>query len=213
MAVEPYIRQRWPHCLISWTRILRGGWRDPLVARDLLIGIGVGAGVALCVNSRTYFSFRSGLMPNDFLAGIDELSGPLHLLSSVLGEWVGLFVAFYLTFILVFLSVVCRRLWIAGGVFLLFWVGAALSGPFLPVAAVVSGLVMYTLFLLVIVRAGLLAAVSGSVINGLFLSYPFPADFSAWYAGQALLLFAGLAGLGIFAFYHSLGRCKVNKPA
>jgi hypothetical protein len=32
MALEPYVRRRWPQCLITWTRVLSGGTRDPLVA-------------------------------------------------------------------------------------------------------------------------------------------------------------------------------------
>src|SRR5216684_831917 len=38
LALEPYVRRRDPHTLISWTRLLAGQWRDPLVARDVLIG-------------------------------------------------------------------------------------------------------------------------------------------------------------------------------
>src|SRR3979411_3038913 len=38
LALEPYVRRRDPHTLISWSRLLAGQWRDPLVGRDLLIG-------------------------------------------------------------------------------------------------------------------------------------------------------------------------------
>jgi len=37
-AVEPAVRRVWPNMLVSWTRLLDGRWRDPLVGRDLLIG-------------------------------------------------------------------------------------------------------------------------------------------------------------------------------
>ena len=29
LALEPYARRMWPHALISWARLLAGGWRDP----------------------------------------------------------------------------------------------------------------------------------------------------------------------------------------
>jgi serine/threonine-protein kinase len=32
VALEPFVRRQWPHMLVSWTRLLAGGWRDPLVA-------------------------------------------------------------------------------------------------------------------------------------------------------------------------------------
>ena len=38
IALEPFLRRRWPHRIISWNRLLRGNLRDPLVGRDILIG-------------------------------------------------------------------------------------------------------------------------------------------------------------------------------
>ncbi|HEV8268359.1 MAG TPA: hypothetical protein VGR00_09010, partial [Thermoanaerobaculia bacterium] len=38
VALEPFVRRRWPRLLISWSRLLQGRFRDPLVARDLLVG-------------------------------------------------------------------------------------------------------------------------------------------------------------------------------
>jgi hypothetical protein len=32
VGLEPFVRRRWPHVLVSWTRVLAGAWRDPLVA-------------------------------------------------------------------------------------------------------------------------------------------------------------------------------------
>src|SRR6202162_4694773 len=31
LALEPYVRRRWPQSMISWSRVLSGGFRDPLV--------------------------------------------------------------------------------------------------------------------------------------------------------------------------------------
>ena len=53
LAVEPYARRNWPHMLISWTRLLGGGFRDPLVGRDLLVGA---AGAALTETVRNLFA-------------------------------------------------------------------------------------------------------------------------------------------------------------
>lgn len=38
MALEPYVRRWWPHRIVSWSRLLAGDFRDPLVGRDILIG-------------------------------------------------------------------------------------------------------------------------------------------------------------------------------
>ena len=49
LAIEPGIRRHWPDMLVSWTRLLGGCWKDPLVGRDIVLGTAVGALVALVV--------------------------------------------------------------------------------------------------------------------------------------------------------------------
>jgi hypothetical protein len=39
LALEPYVRRYWPQAIISWTRVLAGRWRDPLVGRDVVLGV------------------------------------------------------------------------------------------------------------------------------------------------------------------------------
>lgn len=38
LALEPFARRIWPQVMIGWTRLLSGGWRDPMVGRSLLVG-------------------------------------------------------------------------------------------------------------------------------------------------------------------------------
>jgi hypothetical protein len=45
LALEPYVRRIWPATIISWSRAMAGDVRDPLVARDALIGLAVGAAI------------------------------------------------------------------------------------------------------------------------------------------------------------------------
>ena len=47
LALEPWVRRRWPQTLISWSRYTVNGWRDPLVGRVLLYSVGVGAFLGL----------------------------------------------------------------------------------------------------------------------------------------------------------------------
>ena len=39
ISLEPSVRRVWPTALISWTRLMAGRWRDPLVGRDVLAGL------------------------------------------------------------------------------------------------------------------------------------------------------------------------------
>ncbi len=47
LAIEPVVRRRWPHSLISWSRLLRGRFTDPLVGRDILVGVASAVAMAL----------------------------------------------------------------------------------------------------------------------------------------------------------------------
>ena len=49
LALEPYVRRQMPELLISWSRLLAGKLRDPLIGRDLLAGSLLGSAVALGV--------------------------------------------------------------------------------------------------------------------------------------------------------------------
>jgi serine/threonine-protein kinase len=46
VALEPYVRRRWPQSMIAWSRLLGGGVRDPVMGGDLLIGVACGVGQA-----------------------------------------------------------------------------------------------------------------------------------------------------------------------
>ena len=47
VALEPYVRRWWPHRIVSWSRLLAGDLRDPLVGRDVLIGAVFGVAIAV----------------------------------------------------------------------------------------------------------------------------------------------------------------------
>jgi serine/threonine-protein kinase len=55
LALEPWLRRRWPHTMIGWTRYTAQGIRDPLVGRDLLVGVGFGLLTAGVILSATLF--------------------------------------------------------------------------------------------------------------------------------------------------------------
>lgn len=47
IALEPFVRRYWSELLISWSRLLKGDFRDPLIGRDLLVGMILGMGHTL----------------------------------------------------------------------------------------------------------------------------------------------------------------------
>jgi serine/threonine-protein kinase len=47
VALEPYVRRFWPESIVSWSRLLSGRFRDPLVGRDVLVGFTVSAALGV----------------------------------------------------------------------------------------------------------------------------------------------------------------------
>src|SRR5262249_28483197 len=50
IALEPSVRRLWPDVLISWSRLLTGRLKDPLIGRDLLVGGASGVLVVLLLD-------------------------------------------------------------------------------------------------------------------------------------------------------------------
>jgi len=61
MAIEPVIRRQRPETIVSWTRLMSGAWRDPLVGRDVLIGMAIGCAFPLLIGLFTVASPALGL--------------------------------------------------------------------------------------------------------------------------------------------------------
>jgi hypothetical protein len=77
IALEPFVRRRWPQVLVSWTRVLSGEFTDPLVGRDVLVGCAAGVGwrvfLQLAVLAPAWFGYPVSL---NFDNGLRELAQP-----------------------------------------------------------------------------------------------------------------------------------------
>ena len=63
LAVEPWVRRHWPRTIISWSRLLSGQGRDPLVGRDILFGVALGVVWILIFQLRYIPMMRMGAAP------------------------------------------------------------------------------------------------------------------------------------------------------
>ncbi len=83
VAVEPFVRRFWPRTLISWTRLMRGRLRDPLIGQDVLLGVLAGCAAELAITyapSRWYSNV--GIVQFALLAGL-----ALYGFYTSLGGW------------------------------------------------------------------------------------------------------------------------------
>jgi hypothetical protein len=234
IALEPHMRRIWPTVMIGWSRLLAGHVRDPLVGRDILIGVLVALGdglvMALQAALRRWLeyppSFPTGASADPFLgmaASSDFLLGGRYAVSRVVGALTNIpaLIGTMATFLLLFvLFVIFRRRWLAIlamlTVLTAFYVVAhggwllanAPADHFTPSSADIMVFVLVQAAVVAIaIRFGLLTMLIASILSGLLTTMPIVTNSSAPYASSSWLVVAAVVGLAIYGWYTaSAGR-------
>lgn len=211
-VVEPYGRRFLPGVMVSWIRLTRGQWRDPLVGRDVLLGAAVGSVIGALAVVRVQFTGQEPIM----LVRLDGLMGLGPALGSVIGAlWLGAFSVMQIYVLFLALRWAVRRNTFAVAGFLVLWgtleVSRALQGDLSTVGLVVgvtTSLGVASVLAYVIVKRGLLALSVAQVMLNLILTLPLTLDFSGWY-GTASAASIGATALIVFGALHvALGRAS-----
>jgi serine/threonine-protein kinase len=217
IALEPFVRRRWPQVLVSWTRIVLGSWRDPLVGRDLLVGCATGIAVVCLIrletNVASWFAYPGGSL---FTPGIDNVLGPLAFVNALLKNLAAgvIFQGLQGLFLLFFLRMLLRNDWAAAVVWVVartlmssnrFATGEAIviAGPL--AVALAMGVIQNLLLFLVLKRLGFVAFMAALLVMSVFASFPMTFQASAWYAGYGYAALAIVAAIAIYGFRTSLG--------
>jgi serine/threonine-protein kinase len=208
IALEPHVRRLWPDLIISWTRLIAGRFRDPLVGRDILVGAlgftGLSLVLLLTTRVQTWMggpAERPEFLPRS-LEGMRQTVGTYFddLSSSV---WISI----ALLCLLLLLRVLLRRQWAAIGAFLAIFAGAmALGRPegMSLVIALTFGLSFWGMSTFVLIRFGLLALVMQWGFLTIFDELPLTTDLSTWYAEKAIVGLLLLAAVASYGFWISL---------
>jgi hypothetical protein len=199
-AVEPYVRRRWPQMLISWSRLLDGRWRDPLVGRDLLIGSVLSVAVVGLRIAATAVSRWRGTLP--FLEPFDaDRWRGLHLVAAdtlaqaPAGIWIGL----GLVVLLVVFRLALRREWAAAicVVAIFTFLGdARLDG----LVRLMLGAFISTVAVIVATRFGLVMYAALLVVGQLALNAG-PFSQPGFATGVLVLGLAAAVAPGVFGFF------------
>jgi len=205
IALEPVVRRLWPRTLITWTRVLAGRWKDPLVARDVLIGLLVGLGYDLVFAASNVLEMGSGVASTastylDSLLGVRPSAG---IILNRLSVGLAAALLFFLLFFVI--RVILRKEWLAGIAFVLFFVLSRGFDSTNPVITVASYTIVYSIVVIMLLRCGVLSLVVTIFITDLVPELLFTTNFSAWYGTGSLLIIALLVGLSILAFRFALG--------
>ena len=205
MVLEPVVRRRWPTRIISWSRLLAGDFRDPLVGRDVLIGAVLGTALTLTGNLSILAPRLFG-RPLDY-GGIasDTLLGFNEIVHFIFGDALtgSLAVGLGSVFLLSLMLIILRRAWLTGGVawvlLTAFFVVNGRSGFDLLFPAVSAGIVIFALM-----RIGLLAAISMLFFSLVTNATPMTSNVSAYYASSTAMTLVTLTILAVYGYRTAL---------
>jgi len=204
MAVEPWVRRQWPKTIISWSRLLAGNWRDPVVGRDILLGVALGVVWILVFQIRYIPIMHMGASPG--IGSTDALMGGRVALGAWLRQWpqsIQTTLVFFL--VLLALKVLLRKEWIAALVFIaIFAVPRGLSSSYMKIE-LPAEIIVYAIAVLIVIRFGLVPLACAIFTIDMTSGIPFSADLSTWYMTTSILAFMSVLVLAGWGFYHSLG--------
>jgi serine/threonine-protein kinase len=210
MALEPYVRKFWPQTVISWSRILTGKLRDPLVGRDVLFGVLLGLTWIIIFEGANQLLLRLG---DPFsLPSTDYLMGGRMALGATLFQVPSAIEATLLFFaLLLVLRIVLRNQWVAAAAFVALWtvlkaLGSKHLGIDVPAQMLVYGIAAFA-----IVRFGFVTLAVAVFVADSLGNVPSTLDFSRWYATTTLLVPAIVLALTVWAFYAAMGGQKLIK--
>ncbi len=204
LALEPWVRRYWPQTLITWSRILAGRWRDPLVGRDILFSVLFGLLYLLVFLLFHLTMLKLGNTP-DWSFGLINFMGARGIgfvLEYHLSEAIGGGLVFLL--LLFVLRAVLRNQWLAAvGFVLLMTVVRSLQAPHAVISAL-FWMLIWGIIVTITLRFGLFALMLTTCVLDTLSESLLTADFTAWYGGSSLAMVVMLAALALWGFRLSL---------
>jgi hypothetical protein len=206
LALEPAVRARWPHSIVTWNRIMAGRWLDPLVASHVLIGAAAGSAIWLC-----FGLIASWIGPRDtldagpslfFVLGARQwFAGLAFLTGNALT--IGL-VGFFAIFGLRTLLRKDAAAAVAASIVFTFLEGNVVNSSQWATMAALYGAI-YAILVFILLRFGLVATISAvCFING-FSGMSLGLDWKTWYAPPGVAMLLLLLTIAAAAFWRSLG--------
>ena len=209
MAIEPWVRRQWPKSIISWSRLLAGNWRDPVVGRDILLGVALGTVWILIFLIHSIPLMHVGASPG--FGSTDALMGGRAALGGWLRQWPQSIQSTLVFFLLLLgLRAILRNQWIAAVVFVAIYAVPRGLGPY-KMIQLPTQVIVYAIAALIVIRFGLVPLAVAIFTINMLGGVPFSADLSTWYMTTSIMALLSLLAIAGWGFYLSLGGQKVWK--
>ncbi len=206
VALEPFARRLWPTGMITWSRLLAGRLRDPLIGRDILIGVLTGAVTRMWWDLyNLLIGWLSLPAEAPALGSLAALTGVRHALAiNVIRVATAFYMPMAWLFLVLLLRVLLRRQWLAVAVAVpLVAFTAAFERPN-PLLFFLFLAVAFGAFLIMLLHFGLLAGMCWVLAIYAGADVVLTADMSSWYAGRSFFTLLAIASLAVYGFYTSL---------
>ena len=199
LSFEPFVRRKWPQTIVSWSRILTGGLRDPLVGRDIVLGVAVGVLLAL-IEDFGALSYRPLGVP------MVRTSSVLITLTSgrfAAGEFLflvvdSLFRSLGILFLIFLGRTILRKQWLAAGVIVVALGGILAANAAHPLIEWPVSLLFFGLMIFALMRFGLLVLSVAMFVVLLFVSFPIGSDVTVWYVGTSAFVLIAVLALSLY---------------
>jgi hypothetical protein len=208
LALEPPVRKRWPQTLITWSRVLSGRFRDPLVASHVLVGLAAGALLSAMAYGATLVTLQQGDAPIPI--DMQTVLGLRFAAGSLIANTINAAAVSLINFFVLFLfKLIFRKNWIAALVFLAFFSLGSVMDPNRTLLGMVTALAGLCSVIFILFRYGLLALATLSVMTEMTRRFYLTFDFGAWYGGSALLAMIAVVVVSLLAFRYALAGRKL----
>jgi hypothetical protein len=208
LALEPYVRRLRPWTLISWARLLGGGWRDPVVGRDSLIGMVWGAVVAVALLAAQRLPALLGQpAPPPTGGDVDALLRTSRLLADVLGTpmHASLLGLCALLLFLVLRFLLRRDLPAAVALVALLTLVELAQAEEAGWVLLPVGIVVYVAYTVLLLRFGVLSAIAGLFTLSLLVDVPILPDPGSWTGSATVVVVPLLILLAVLASRSAVG--------
>jgi serine/threonine-protein kinase len=206
LALEPEVRARWPHSIVTWNRVLAGRWLDAQIGSHILIGAAVGTGLWIAFKTMAIVFYHTR-EPGNWDVALYSLLGTRQWIGSHAGNLVSALAKGLFAFLTMFgMRHIFRRDWLAAlaaaALFTLAEDEVRNSGS-IPLALLY--LSVYASIIFVLLRCGLVASIVAVFFADSMNAIPLGGDWSAWYQPSCIATVLLLIGIATFAFWRSLG--------
>lgn len=208
MAIEPSMRRYWPDQVISWSRFLSGRFRDPLVGRDILIGVAAGTATAAAMFILKAFpgwmflpgSWSAHIELNSLFGAFKQMGMVFYLIGVTTFYGVGWIAALVIPYILFRNKRLVMAVYVVMGV-----VNFLLGAPGSLLGQVLFGSVASLALAVCLFRFGIFSAVVAFFIQNLLTRMPLQLEPQSWSARAALMTIVIAVLIALYGFYISLG--------